>query len=100
MAMLDGPRETFEVLQKGAQTTIQDLGRYGYQRYGVSISGAMDKFALRVGNLLAGNPSEGEGAIEVTLLGPKLRVLQRVIVAFTGADLSPQINGRSAPMWC
>ena len=49
----------FEVISPGAFTTVQDLGRYGYQKYGVSISGAMDRFALRAGNLLVGN-EEGE----------------------------------------
>lgn len=90
--------EALEILQPGAFTTIQDLGRYGYQKYGVSISGAMDRFALRIGNLLVGN-GEGEGAIEVTILGPKLKAHQRLWVAFTGGDLSPEINGISVPMW-
>jgi len=87
-----------EVLKPGTITTIQDLGRYGYQKYGVSVSGAMDKFALRVGNLLVGN-DEGEAAIEVTIMGPKLGALQGLRLAFTGADLSPKINGVPAPMW-
>lgn len=91
--------EALEVLHKGALTTTQDLGRYGYQRYGVPICGAMDKFALRMANILAGN-EEGEAALEVTIMGPKLRVLQGLRVAFTGADLSPQINGLPCSMWC
>lgn len=90
--------EALEVLQPGALTTIQDRGRYGYQQYGVSVSGAMDKFALRVANLLVGN-DDGEAAIEVTIVGPKLRVLEALKVAFTGGDLSHQINGMQAPMW-
>lgn len=91
--------ELFEVIHPGALTTVQDLGRYGYQRYGVPISGAMDKFALRVANLLVGN-KKGEAALEVTILGPKLRALRRLRVAFTGADLSPKINGHPCSMWC
>jgi antagonist of KipI len=90
--------KALEVLQPGAFTTIQDLGRYRYQKYGVSISGAMDRFALRVANLLLGN-EEGEAAIEATVVGPKLKALQKLRVAFTGADLSPAINGNPAPMW-
>ena len=88
----------FEVMSPGAFTTVQDLGRYGYQKYGVSICGAMDRFALRVGNLLVGN-EEGEAAIEATVIGPKLKILSRVRVAFTGADLSPEVEGKPAPMW-
>jgi len=88
----------FEVIQPGAFTTIQDLGRYGYQKYGVSISGAMDRFALRVGNLLVGN-EEGEAAVEATVIGPKLEALEDVRVAITGADLSPEIDGKPALMW-
>jgi antagonist of KipI len=88
----------FEVIQPGAFTTVQDLGRYGYQKYGVSISGAMDRFALRVANLLVGN-EEGEAAIEATIIGPKLKALGEMRVAFTGADLSPEIDGKPTPMW-
>jgi biotin-dependent carboxylase-like uncharacterized protein len=91
--------EALEVIHKGALTTIQDLGRYGYMRYGVSICGALDKFALRIGNLLVGN-NEGEAALEVTILGPKLIALKGLRLAFTGADLSPEINGIPSPMWC
>jgi antagonist of KipI len=90
--------EALEVLQPGAFTTVQDLGRYGYQKYGVSISGAMDRFALRVANLLAGN-EEREAALEATVVGPKLRALRNLRVAFSGADLSAQVNGKPAPMW-
>jgi antagonist of KipI len=91
--------EALKVIHKSALTTIQDLGRYGFMRYGVSICGALDKFALRIGNLLVGN-SEGEAALEVTILGPKLIALKGVRLAFTGADLSPMINGIPSPMWC
>ncbi|MGA2959338.1 MAG: KipI antagonist, partial [Thermodesulfobacteriota bacterium] len=89
--------EALEVLQPGAFTTVQDLGRYGYQKYGVSISGAMDRFALRVANLLVGN-REGEAAIEATVVGPKLKALENLRIAFTGGDLSPEVNGKTVPM--
>ena len=88
----------FEVLSPGAFTTIQDLGRYGYQKYGVSISGAMDRFSLRVANLLAGN-DEGEAAVEAAIIGPRLKSLGKIRVAITGADLSPEIDGKPAPLW-
>jgi antagonist of KipI len=88
----------FEVISPGGFTTVQDLGRYGYQKYGVSISGAMDRFALRAGNLLVGN-EEGEAAVEATIIGPRLKSLGKIRVAITGADLSPEIDGKPAPGW-
>ncbi len=90
--------EALEVLQPGAFTTIQDLGRYGYQKYGVSISGAMDRFALRMANLLVGN-EEGAAAMEATVVGPKVKALQNTRVAIGGADLSPAVNGKPVPLW-
>lgn len=62
----------FEVIQPGPLITVQDLGRYGYQQYGMPVSGAMDNYALRVANLLVGN-NEGEAGLEITLLGLQLR---------------------------
>ena len=90
--------EIFEVIQPGPLTTVQDMGRYGYQQYGVPVSGAMDNYALRLANLLVGN-SEGDACLEITLLGLQLRVLEDTVVAITGADLSPKLNGESLPMW-
>lgn len=90
--------EAFEIVEPGVITSIQDLGRYGYQKYGVSVSGAMDKFALRVGNLLVGN-DEGEAGIEMTIRGPRFRVLNDLMAAFTGGEFCPRINGNPVRMW-
>lgn len=86
------------VLRPGLLTSIQDLGRYGYQKYGVIVSGAMDSYALRVANLLVGN-KEGEATLEMTLMGPSLLVEKDILIAITGGDLSPTINGEPVPMW-
>lgn len=86
------------VIRPGLLTTIQDLGRYGYQKYGVIVSGAMDPYALRVANLLAGNP-EGEAVLEITLLGPALKFDADALIAVTGGDLSPVIDGKPVPLW-
>jgi biotin-dependent carboxylase-like uncharacterized protein len=86
-----------EVLAPGALTTIQDLGRFGFGRLGVSPGGAADTLALRVGNLLAGN-APGAAAIEVTLLGPRLRFHAAACVAIAGADLGPRLDGRPLAM--
>jgi biotin-dependent carboxylase-like uncharacterized protein len=88
----------FKVIQPGPLTTIQDLGRYGCQKFGVPVSGALDNYALRIANLLAGN-DEGEACLEITLMGPKLRLLRDTAIAVTGADLSPELNGEPLPMW-
>lgn len=87
-----------KVLRPGALTSIQDLGRHGYQKFGVIVSGAMDPYSLRIANLLVGN-DEGEGALEITLAGPSLMMKKDTLFAITGGDLSPTINGEPVPMW-
>jgi len=86
------------IISPGLLTTIQDLGRHGYQKDGIIVSGAMDTFALRAANLLVGN-QETEAGIEVTLKGPKVFFSQRQLIAITGADLSPTINGLPVKGW-
>ena len=90
--------DVIEVIDGGFLTTVQDLGRYGYQRYGVPVSGAADPFALRVANRLAGN-SEDAAGLEFTLVGPRLRVQATTVMALAGADLSPRIDGQPAALW-
>ena len=90
--------EALEILTPGPLTTVQDLGRYGYGRYGVAPSGALDSLSLRIANLLVGNP-EGEAGLEITLLGLKARALIDLAVAVTGGDLQPQLNEKSLTMW-
>ena len=90
--------DVLEVIDGGMFATVQDLGRYGYQRYGVPVSGAMDPFALRVANLLAGN-QDGDAGLEVTLAGARMRFLANTVVAVTGADLGPLLDTRPLPMW-
>ncbi|WP_306302869.1 5-oxoprolinase subunit PxpB [Alicyclobacillus shizuokensis] len=92
------PGGRLEVLQPGLLTTVQDLGRHGYQKYGVSVSGAMDTFALRVANLLVGNP-EGAPALEMTVRGPKLRFTEDTLVALAGFGMTPHVAGREVPTW-
>jgi biotin-dependent carboxylase-like uncharacterized protein len=88
----------FEVLEPGILTTIQDLGRYGFSRFGVPPSGALDTFSLRVGNLLVGNREE-EACLEITLMGLKIKALEEVVIAITGGDLSPTLNGEPLEIW-
>lgn len=91
-------RPVAEIVRPGLFTTIQDLGRVGYQQYGVVVSGAMDPWALQVGNLLVGN-ERGAAALEMTMVGPELRWLEDVHFAIVGGDLSPSFNDRPLPLW-
>jgi antagonist of KipI len=90
--------KVFQLLTGGLFTTVQDLGRYGYLRYGVPISGAMDTFSLVIANWLVGN-SPKDACLEITLVGPELRALEKTQIALTGGDISPRINRRNVPMW-
>ncbi|MFB1097477.1 biotin-dependent carboxyltransferase family protein [Terribacillus sp. JSM ZJ617] len=91
-------RKLFQVIKPGLLTTFQDLGRTGYQEYGVVVSGAMDDFSLQIANLLVGNKRD-EAGLEVTMMGPALKVLDNAVIAITGGNLSPRVNGQPAPMW-
>lgn len=84
---------SIEVICPGLFTSVQDLGRHGYQRYGVTPGGAMDALSLRLANLLAGNAADAAG-LEITLVGPVLRTGRDLLVALGGADLSPRGDGQ------
>lgn len=62
------------------------------------VAGAMDEYALRVGNILVGNP-EGESCLEITFLGPTLEFLSAGLIALTGGDMGAQLNGKELPLW-
>src|SRR4051794_4445187 len=87
-----------EVLHPGLLTTVQDGGRHGLYSLGVPPSGAMDDFSFRVANLLVGN-DEGVAALETTYMGPKLRFGEDRVVAVTGADMRPRVDGEDRPAW-
>ncbi len=91
-----------KVLAPGLHTTVQDLGRIGWQAFGVPVSGALDGFALRLGNLLAGNPP-GTPALEILYNGPSLEVAAetvRVVIAGAGAAmLIGGGRGRAVAAW-
>jgi biotin-dependent carboxylase-like uncharacterized protein len=90
--------DVLRVHKPGVFTTVQDLGRPTAISAGVPPGGAMDRFAHRAANLLAGN-DESAAALECTLSGPHLVATHSCLVAITGADFDPRINGRAAPMW-
>jgi biotin-dependent carboxylase-like uncharacterized protein len=77
----------------GTQTTLQDLGRFGYQRFGLPVAGALDPFSLRLANALVGN-DPAAAAIEILGHGPTLEVdAESVRVAFTGSHAGFEVRG-------
>src|SRR5262249_1292047 len=84
------------VTRAGFLTSVQDLGRTGFRQFGVSTSGALDPFALRVANLLVGN-DEGAAALEITLGGLQLRFEDERTVAWCGGEFDVQIGTRALP---
>ena len=89
---------TIRIIKPGPLTTVQDLGRLGYQDRGVPVSGAVDQYALRLGNLIVGNP-EGEAALEITLGGLEAEFVQDVSLALTGAESTARLNEKKICFW-
>lgn len=74
------------IISPGLSTTVQDLGRPGFQRLGVTVGGALDPIALRAANSLVGNPVNA-GVLEVLYVGPSFLVdADDARLSFVGAD--------------
>jgi antagonist of KipI len=84
------------VHRAGILSTLQDRGRYGYQRYGMPVGGVMDEHSHRLANLLVRNAEE-EATLEFTLAGPRIEFTQTTLIAICGGDFSPTIGGRQVP---
>jgi antagonist of KipI len=82
----------------GLLTTVQDLGRPGFGPLGVSPSGAADSLALRLANLLVGNEPSA-AALEMTLIGGSFVFPHGAMIALTGANFGPTLNGQCLEMW-
>jgi biotin-dependent carboxylase-like uncharacterized protein len=89
---------TIKVLKPGLATTVQDLGRPGYYHIGIPLSGGMDRYALAVANLLVGN-AEGAAVLEAVFMGPELEFTDDAMVAVTGAELPPKLDGVPRETW-
>jgi biotin-dependent carboxylase-like uncharacterized protein len=87
-----------EILTSYALNTIQDLGRVGARRFGVSTSGAMDPVAVAAGNALLGNDA-GAASIEVQTFPFRLRFGADIAFAVTGGDCNAVLAGRAVPPW-
>jgi 5-oxoprolinase (ATP-hydrolysing) subunit C len=81
----------------GPMTTLQDRGRLGYQGFGVSPSGAMDRRALAMANVLVGNAPE-TAAIEFMNLGGSFTCEGGDLhIALVGAGIAMNIDGTPVP---
>lgn len=86
------------IISPGLLTTVQDLGRTGYQRMGISPSGATDRKALKIANILVGN-HPGEAGLEMTVMGASMEFTEANVIAVTGGNFSPVLNGSPLPMY-
>ena len=88
-----------EVIKQGLETSIQDYpGRIGYWDQGFPPSGPMDSWSFRLANILVENQSTA-AALECQFIGPTLKFKSDRVIAITGADMSPKLEGKSLPLW-
>ena len=87
---------TLTVVKPGMLTTVQDLGRRGYQGLGVPVSGPMDPYSHRLANQILGNDRMA-AALEITLMGPELAAQGDVTCAVTGAEIDVMVDSTPAP---
>jgi len=87
-----------KILKPGLATTVQDLGRPGYYHIGIPLSGGMDRHALAAANLLVGN-AEGAAVLEAVFMGPEIEFTEERMVAVTGAELPPKVDGVPREIW-
>ncbi|MFA6857142.1 MAG: 5-oxoprolinase subunit PxpB [Treponema sp.] len=86
-----------KVISGGMMTTVQDGGRTGFQKYGVGVSGAMDRLSYAAANIIAGN-EPGAAVLEMTISGPELRFTLPADFVIAGAPVKAVLDGRSVPM--
>lgn len=86
------------VQKEGILTTLQDLGRKSFQRYGINSNGVMDKIAVRLINILLGN-DENEAVLEIHFPADSFLFEQSIFFALGGADFSAELNGETIKNW-
>lgn len=89
---------SLEIVNGGALTTVQDLGRFGYMNKGFQVSGAVDDQAMRLANILVGNDQK-EAVLEATIMGPTIRFTAPAVIAMAGANMTPKLNGTPLPLY-
>lgn len=88
---------SLRILKTGVLDTVQDMGRFGYQYLGINITGAMDKYAAAIANLLVGNEMQ-EAVLEIHFPGPVILFESPAIIALSGADFQATINAEPFPI--
>lgn len=86
-----------KIINPGFLTTIQDMGRVGYQKFGVPAAGAMDTWSMQLANILVGN-HRNEGVLEITMTGPSIEFNDNQVIALTGATFDLTINKKKVEM--
>ncbi|GAK56340.1 urea amidolyase related protein [Candidatus Vecturithrix granuli] len=87
-----------QIKQAGMLTTVQDLGRWGFGRFGMPVAGVMDEYAARVANILLEN-DENTSVLEITLMGPTLVFDAETAFVIGGGDLQPRLNNAPIALW-
>eukprot|EP01136_Pigoraptor_vietnamica_P038047 Opistho-1_new@106824 len=88
---------SIQVSKAGILDTVQDAGRYGYQQLGINPGGVMDRTAMRIANALVGNEA-GAPVLEMHFPAAEILFEETMLVALSGADFSPRINGEEMPV--
>lgn len=88
----------FNIISPGFFTTVQDMGRFGFQKFGVPVTGALDSFAAKMANFLVGN-EYNSALLEFTVVGPRLLVMNDALVAITGAEMEIKLNNTIVSTW-
>jgi len=88
---------SLKISKTGMLDTIQDLGRFGYQQFGINPTGAMDRYAAAMANILVGN-KPGDPVIEMHFPAPSIFFDEPVMIALSGADFDANIEGNPVPL--
>ena len=86
------------VKKPGLQTTIQDVGRKGFEAFGIPTSGVMDDQSYQLANWLVGNPLDSP-VLEITMLGPQIEFSDDAQIVLTGANFFPRIDDLPISMY-
>lgn len=87
-----------QVMSSGMLSLIQDLGRYGVARHGLSAGGPADLHAHCWANQLLDNPSNAS-VLEITMGNASFLALDDILMSLTGADTNPHVDGEPMATW-
>ncbi|MGN0739898.1 MAG: 5-oxoprolinase subunit PxpB [Treponema sp.] len=87
-----------KILNPGLCTTVQDAGRKGFLKSGITENGAMDKISFETANAILGN-AENTAVLETTIFGPEIYFFTPADFCITGADIHPELNCKPCGMY-